>query len=40
VTIGASFAVSDLCGDKTDARTRAEQYQQMSDQLMLRVDNA
>ena len=40
VTIGESFAVSDLCGDKTDARTRAEQYQQMSDQLMLRVDNA
>ena len=40
VSIGESFTVSDLCADEDDAHTRAEQYQQMSEQLMLRVDNA
>ena len=40
VTIGESFAVSELCDDEGDASTRAEQYQQESEQLMLRVDNA
>jgi len=40
VTIGESFTASELCDDKSAANTRAEQYQQMSEQLMLRVDNA
>jgi 1-acyl-sn-glycerol-3-phosphate acyltransferase len=40
VTIGESFAVGDLCDSETDADTRAKQYQEMSDRLMLRVDNA
>ena len=40
VTIGESFMVSELCDNETDEITRAERYQRMSDQLMLRVDNA
>ena len=40
VSIGESFAISDLQADEADGRTRAEQYRQMSKQLMLRVDNA
>jgi len=40
VSIGESFAISDLQADETDGRTRAEQHRQMSEQLMLRVDNA
>ncbi|MCK5827351.1 1-acyl-sn-glycerol-3-phosphate acyltransferase [Candidatus Bipolaricaulota bacterium] len=40
VSIGKSFAISDLQADEIDGRTRAEQHRQMSDQLMLRVDNA
>jgi len=40
VSIGESFAVSELYDDESDANSRAEQYKQMSEQLMLRVDNA
>jgi len=40
VSIGESFCVSDLLDDDTDANTRAEKYQRMSEQLMLRVDYA
>jgi 1-acyl-sn-glycerol-3-phosphate acyltransferase len=40
VSIGESFTVSDLQADETDGKTRAEQHRQMSEQLMLRVDNA
>ena len=40
VSIGKSFAISDLQADEIDGRTRAEQHRQMSEQLMLRVDNA
>ncbi len=40
VSIGKSFTVSELHDDEIDANSRAEQYQQMSEQLMLRVDNA
>jgi 1-acyl-sn-glycerol-3-phosphate acyltransferase len=40
VSIGESFDVSDLHDPECDARTRSEQYQRMSEQLMLRVDNA
>ena len=40
VSIGESFIVSELCGNGTDENSRAERYQRMSDQLMLRVDNA
>ncbi|MCK4571022.1 1-acyl-sn-glycerol-3-phosphate acyltransferase [Candidatus Bipolaricaulota bacterium] len=40
VSIGESFVVSDLQVDENDESTRAEQYQQMSEQLMLRVDYA
>ena len=39
VSIGESFTVSELY-DKNDADSRVEQYKQMSEQLMLRVDNA
>ncbi|MFC2095885.1 lysophospholipid acyltransferase family protein [Candidatus Bipolaricaulota bacterium] len=40
VTIGESFSVGDLCSTENDANTRAERYQRMNEQLMLRVDNA
>ena len=40
VSIGESFTVSDLQTDEIDGRTRAEQHRQMSERLMLRVDNA
>jgi len=40
VSIGKSFAVEDLHNNKRDVNTRAEQYQQMSAQLMALVDNA
>ncbi len=40
VSIGESFDVSELGRDESDAESRAGLYQQMSDELMLRVDNA
>ncbi len=40
VSIGESFIVDDLHNDENDDLTRAEQYQQMSERLMFRVDNA
>ncbi|MBE0634543.1 1-acyl-sn-glycerol-3-phosphate acyltransferase [Candidatus Bipolaricaulota bacterium] len=40
VSIGESFDVSDLSVDESSEQTRAEKYQKMSEQLMLRVDNA
>ncbi len=40
VSIGESFSVSDLLDDSTEANTRAQKYQRMSEQLMLRVDYA
>lgn len=40
VSIGKSFTVDDLHHDENDELTRAEQYQQMSERLMFRVDNA
>jgi 1-acyl-sn-glycerol-3-phosphate acyltransferase len=40
VSIGESFAVSDLSVGANGALTKAEQYQRLNEQLMLRVDNA
>lgn len=40
VYIGESFLVSELQDRENKAASRSEQYQQMSEQLMLRVDNA
>ena len=40
VSIGESLSISELSIEESDADTRAKQYKQMSEQLMLRVDNA
>jgi len=40
VSIGESFSVDELQSDGNDDLTRTEQYQQMSERLMFRVDNA
>jgi 1-acyl-sn-glycerol-3-phosphate acyltransferase len=40
VSIGKSFTIADLQNDEFSEVTRAAQYQQMSEQLMFRVDNA
>jgi 1-acyl-sn-glycerol-3-phosphate acyltransferase len=40
VSIGKPFDVSELRAEDCEVTTRSEQYQQMSEQLMLRVDNA
>lgn len=40
VSIGEPFSISDLQADGGDGETRAEQHRRMSEQLMLRVDNA
>jgi len=40
VTISESFMVSELCSEDGRSESRAVQYQQMGEHLMLRVDNA
>lgn len=40
ISIGESFTVEDLHNAENDELTRTEQYQQMSERLMFRVDNA
>jgi 1-acyl-sn-glycerol-3-phosphate acyltransferase len=40
VSVGVPFDVSELNREEPDTESRAERYQRMSEELMLRVDNA
>jgi hypothetical protein len=40
VSIGKPFDISELDESGTESSSRSEQYRRMSEDLMLRVDNA